>query len=56
LRSGRARLADPFRPSSAGAVEELTSGPGGELSESIRLCGSLGDDEVPAGWPPVSPA
>jgi hypothetical protein len=45
--SGRALPADLFRHSATGTVEDITVGPGGQFFESLRLCGSLGDDEVP---------
>jgi hypothetical protein len=50
LVSGRALPADLLRHSSTGIVEEITLGPGGRFSESLRLCGSLADDEVPPSW------
>jgi hypothetical protein len=45
--SGRALRADLLRHSSTGTVEDIILGPGGEFSESVRLCCSLRDEELP---------
>jgi hypothetical protein len=44
--SGRARPADVFRHSATGTVEQITLGPDGHFSESLRLCDTVSDLEA----------
>ncbi len=46
VRTGRALPADGFRHSGTGTVHEVTVGADGGISESLRLCAEMTDDEL----------